>query len=203
MIFEKVSVFILLVVILAFVHGDDCDVTFYGAKGDNKTESTQAFVTAIKTCQGPTKGAVVVPAGKYLIRPVKLLSHTQLVILPGATLVAWFGVGWENGWPNSTTMNCSASSYTAKDPVMVPRLESLLYGDALTNVTIRGGGTIDGQVGYIDNSCARTNLIRVSLHSRVGAGGLCARRVSIGIVVARTSSGYTARPGTHMTLLQR
>ena len=140
---------IALVAILTFVRGDDCDVTHYGAKGDNKTESTQAFITAIETCQGLTQGAVIVPAGQYLIRPVKLLSHTELVISPGATLVAWYGVGWQNGWPNSTTRNCSASSYTAKNPVMVPRLESLLYGDALTNVTIRGGGTVDGQVCFI------------------------------------------------------
>ena len=88
------------------------------------------------------------PQGNYLLRPVKLLSHTELVILPGATLVAWSGVGWKNGWPNSTTRNCSANPYQAKD-VLVPRLESLLYGDAVKNVTIRGGGIIDGQVDHI------------------------------------------------------
>ncbi len=126
----------------------DCDVTHHGAKGDNITESTDAFVSAIEACQGPTKGAVVVPAGHFLLRPIKLLSHTELVIMPSATLIAWPGIGWRNGWPNSTTRNCSSSPYGAQHPVMVPRLESLLYGDAVNNITIRGGGKVDGQVWY-------------------------------------------------------
>ena len=149
--------------VLLFVYGDDCDVTNHGAKGDNKTESTSAFISAIKMCQGPTNGAVVVPAGHYLVRPIKLLSHTELVILPGATLVAWSGVGWKNGWPNSTSRNCSASPYEAKDPIVVPRLESLLYADAVNNITIRGGGIIDGQVSYNRSHTHLIHAIRPDL----------------------------------------
>eukprot|EP00935_MAST-01C_sp_MAST-1C-sp1_P000853 g853.t1 len=121
-----------------------CDVTQYGAVGDNKTEATSSFTAAIRACQG--RSAVIVPApGAYLIRPVELLSHTMLIIEPGAMLVAWGGVGWQNGWPNSTTRTCSASPYQTKRPVILPELESLLYGDAIQNVTVTGGGTIDGQ----------------------------------------------------------
>lgn len=124
---------------------DPCDVTHYGALGDNHTEATSAFQAAIAACVGRTRGAVVVPAGTYLLRPVELFSHTTFVIEPGATLVAWSGVGWKAGWPNSTSATCTASPYESKIPVVLPQLESLLYVDGVTNVTINGGGSLDGQ----------------------------------------------------------
>ena len=120
-----------------------CDVTMFGAVGDNDTEATSAFVSALAACQ--QNGTVLVPPGRFLLRPVRLPSHTDLLISPGAVLVAWGGVGWQRGWPNSTTRTCSASPYEAKKPLVLPRLESLLYADAVQNVTVRGGGTIDGQ----------------------------------------------------------
>eukprot|EP01047_Picozoa_sp_COSAG01_P001850 COSAG01_NODE_45_length_32100_cov_28.037218_27_plen_1119_part_00 len=122
-----------------------CDVTHYGALGDNLTEATSAFQEAIAACVGRTRGAVVVPAGTYVLRPVELFSHTTLVIERGATLVAWSGVGWKAGWPNSTSATCTASPYESKTPVVLPQLESLLYVDGVTNVTIKGGGRLDGQ----------------------------------------------------------
>jgi polygalacturonase len=120
-----------------------CDVTQFGAVGDNNTEATSSFNAAIAACQ--KRSAVIVPPGAYLIRPIELLSHTTLIIKPGAVLVAWAGVGWQNGWPNSTTRTCKASPYQAEQPIVLPELESLLYGDAVNNVTVKGGGTIDGQ----------------------------------------------------------
>ena len=122
-----------------------CDVTHYGALGDNRTEATSAFQAAIAACTGRARGAVVVPAGTYLLRPVELFSHTTLVIERGATLVAWSGVGWKAGWPNSTSATCTASPYESKTPAVLPQLESLLYVDGVTNVTIKGGGRLDGQ----------------------------------------------------------
>ena len=134
---------LLLLGLSALVEGSDCDVTTFGARGDNKTEATSAFAAAITACQG--RGTVLVPPGRFLLRPVRLLSHTDLFLSPGAVLVAWGGVGWQNGWPNSTTITCTASPYEAKQPQVLPRLESLLHANAVQNVTVRGGGTIDGQ----------------------------------------------------------
>ena len=125
--------------------GGPCDVTHYGALGDNHTEATSAFQAAIAACTGRARGAVVVPAGTYLLRPVELFSHTTLVIERGATLLAWSGVGWKAGWPNSTSATCTASAYESKRPVVQPQLESLLYADGVENLTIRGGGRLDGQ----------------------------------------------------------
>lgn len=122
-----------------------CDVTHYGARGDNHTEATSSFQAAVAACAGRDRGNVVVPPGTYLLRPVELVSHTTLVIERGATLVAWSGVGWKAGWPNSTSATCTASPYESKTPVVLPQLESLLFGEGVTNVTITGGGRLDGQ----------------------------------------------------------
>lgn len=124
---------------------EECDVTRFGARGDNRTEATSAFRAAIEACAGKVGGAVVVPPGTYLLRPVELVSHTALVIQPGATLLAWPGVGWQAGWPNSTSETCTASPYEAKAPVVLPQLESLLYADGVVNVSVSGGGRLDGQ----------------------------------------------------------
>lgn len=191
--------------------GAGCDVTQHGAKGDNHTEATGAFAAAIAACQG--RGAVTVPPGTYLIRPVELLSHTTLIIEPGAMLVAWAGVGWPGEWPNSTTRTCSASPYEAKNPVTLPERESLLHGDAVENVTVTGGGTIDGQ-GWRwwplrDQSeywhHCRPHLIRI--HGTGGADDLASQNVRFSNVTLHNSPRFNfhvhARRArfTHMTIV--
>ena len=52
-----------------------CDVTMFGAVGDNDTEATSAFVSALAACQ--QNGTVLVPPGRFLLRPVRL-PYTQL-----------------------------------------------------------------------------------------------------------------------------
>ena len=65
-----------------------CNVMAYGAKGDNSTEDTAAIGKALKACMAG-KGKTVVPAGTYLVRPVRLPSHADLVLEPGSILTAW------------------------------------------------------------------------------------------------------------------
>ena len=60
-----------------------CTVRDFGAKGDNHTEDTAAVAAAVAQCD-----SVHFPAGyKFLLRPIRLRSHQQLVI--DGTLVAW------------------------------------------------------------------------------------------------------------------
>ena len=107
-----------------------CNVLDFGAKGDNRTEDTAAVQTAVNNCS-----VVLFPQpGKYLIRPVNLGLHDNLTlqIESGATLVAWsdpdtynvthavYPLLWTDGWRNNT-----------RTP--------------MTNLTITGGGVIDGQ----------------------------------------------------------
>ena len=117
----------------------ECDVVRdFGAVGDNKTEDTAAVSAALAACSW-----VHFPAGHtFLLRPIELRSHTILTI--EGTIVAWPEI---ETWPNSTRKLCTTTPYQTPTPQIkyAPQRESLLFGYNLTNVTIQGGGTIDGQ----------------------------------------------------------
>jgi len=124
---------------IALALGRVCDVVRdFGAAGDNHTEDTAAVAAAIAQCD-----SVQFPAGyKFLLRPIRLRSHQQLII--DGTLVAW---PYLTSWPNSTQLQCTLTPYLtpAAKLKLAPQLESLLWGANLTNVSIRGSGTLDGQ----------------------------------------------------------
>lgn len=66
-------------------------VTQYGAKGDGKTDATQAFQNAINAVANSGGGTVSVPSGSYLIDPLKsvnLKSNVHMQFATGASLIA-------------------------------------------------------------------------------------------------------------------
>jgi hypothetical protein len=140
-----------------------CDVITYGAQGDNATDDTRAFVSAIASCSGapPTgRGVVVAKApGRYLLKPLQFQSDVELQIDAGATLVLW---GDLKSYPNYTAAHVRPggqipeagcfdntgkfgciSSGCSQGRLQIPM--SFLWGENVTNVAIGGGGTIDGQ----------------------------------------------------------
>jgi polygalacturonase len=141
-----------------------CDVRRHGARGDNSTDDTAAFVAAIAACSGaaPTgRGVVVAPApGTYLLKPLELKDNVELQILAGATLVLWpFGPNYPNYtsahvrpggeipeagcFNNPTGTFACVSSGCKQTESQIPM--SFLWGENVSNVAIGGGGTIDGQ----------------------------------------------------------
>ena len=116
-----------------------CDaIADFGAAGDNRTEDTAAVAAALAACS-----TVLLRAGStFLLRPVEVPSHRHLVI--DGTIAAWRDV-WT--WPNSTNKVCPVTPYEATPQQLAPQLESLLWGEGVTNVTISGVGTVDGQGG--------------------------------------------------------
>jgi polygalacturonase len=112
-----------------------CSVLDFGAKGDNITEDTSAIQSAITACS-----EVIFPSPyKFLTRPLRLDAHDNLIlnIENGAMLIAWGDVH---------TYNLTS--------VVRPLLWSDAYRNCtsrgecptpLVNVTISGGGTLDGQ----------------------------------------------------------
>jgi polygalacturonase len=131
--------------VAAIVSSSPCTVIEYGAKGDNRTEDTAAFVAALAACTA-TGVPTVVPPGTYLVRPIQLHSDTHLQLQPGSTLAAW---GDRYTWPNSTNKPCDFGSEGSgcclhNLPCCVPQKESLLWATNATNVKINGGGVIDG-----------------------------------------------------------
>jgi polygalacturonase len=122
-------------------------VVDFGAKGDGTTDDTAAFVGAIGAVSAAGGGSVLVPApGRYLLAPVNLTSHLELHLVGGATLQA---VQDKGAWP----VIPGAPSYGQgrDNGAHSPRYTSLLHGEHLTNVTVRGDGArsvVDGGGAY-------------------------------------------------------
>ena len=63
------------------------DVRSFGAKGDGKTDCTQAFIKAIEATD---KGAIVIPAGRYVISDIIWVKKPNIVLRgegPGKTVI--------------------------------------------------------------------------------------------------------------------
>ncbi|WP_049775612.1 glycosyl hydrolase family 28-related protein [Caldicellulosiruptor kronotskyensis] len=63
-------------------------VTDFGAKGDGVSFCTEAIQKAIDTCFENGGGVVVIPAGIYLSRPIRLKSNVTLYLEEGAVIKA-------------------------------------------------------------------------------------------------------------------
>ena len=99
-------------------------ITDYGATGDGKRSNTEAFRKTIAAAKANGGGEVIVPVGTYITGPIQLVGNTALVIEKGATI---------RGSQNF-------SDYETPDHKALP----LISGKNLTNIAIRGEGTIDG-----------------------------------------------------------
>ena len=120
-----------------------CDITTFGAAGDNKTDNTASIQRAIEACTRKGAATVIPAGGVYMSGPLLLPSHCTLYIEPGATLIASPDY---RTWPNDTHDNwCHTTPYEAKKPVYVPQLADFLYTFDSHNVTVTGGGVVDGQ----------------------------------------------------------
>lgn len=119
----------------------------YGAAGDGTTDDTAAFEAAVAEVKKRGAGIVLVPAeGDYLIRPINLTSSMELYIQGGARISGFADV---KAWP----VIPGAPSYgQGRDHGShSPRYTSLLHGEHLSNVTIRGDGNssiLDGKGSY-------------------------------------------------------
>lgn len=105
-----------------------CDVRTFGAKPDGTTKNTQALQKAIDTCSAQQR-SVVLTGGTYVSGPLLLKSHTTLVIESGSTLM---GSPDHADYPQITELRSAA-------------LQPLLSATHAEDITLTGGGTIDGQ----------------------------------------------------------
>jgi polygalacturonase len=125
-----------LIVLLALVVGPAganassriCDPHAYGAKGDGVTKDTLAIQTAIDACASGGGGTVRLTAGTYLSAPIILKSHITLQIDREAVLQG----------------SSDHHDYAPKQEFRAPGLQSLISATAASNISIIGGGVIDG-----------------------------------------------------------
>jgi hypothetical protein len=96
----------------------------YGAKGDGKSINTLAIQKAINKCSQNGGGKVIIPAGDFITGSIQLLSNVELHIESGARLIG---------------------SPELDDYQMNGQRHGMIYAYRAVNVTIDGGGEINGQ----------------------------------------------------------
>ncbi|MGB6199532.1 MAG: glycoside hydrolase family 28 protein [Candidatus Acidiferrales bacterium] len=105
-----------------------CDAKAYGAKADGTTKDTKALQAAIDACEKRGGGIVRLSSGTFLTAPIVLKSHITLEVDPGATLL---GSQDKTDYPDMQELRENA-------------LQPLISATNAEDITIRGGGTIDG-----------------------------------------------------------
>lgn len=107
-----------------------CDVHSFGAKGDGKTKDTAAIQAAIDHCASQGGGRVVLAKAKSFVSgPIILKSNITLDIAAGTVLEA----------------SGDHEDFPALEVFRAPGRQSLLSAKDAENLTITGGGTIDGK----------------------------------------------------------
>jgi len=109
------------------------DARAYGAKGDGTTDDTAAIQAAIAAAAG-TGGSVLLGGGNFLSGTITLASDMTLFVDPSAVLLG----------------STNVAAYPAQTPAtgntqLSNTQRALIYAPNVTNVTIDGGGVIDGQ----------------------------------------------------------
>ncbi len=109
-----------------------CD---YGALGDGLTLNTTFIQTAIDNVHAAGGGRVLIPPGTFLSGGLRMKDSVELHISKGATLLASTNRSDYSVWPKSTY----PSLYNTQGTI------ALLYAEDAQNISLTGGGTIDGQ----------------------------------------------------------
>ncbi len=109
---------------------NDYNVMTFGAVGDGQTDDAAAIERAIATCSANGGGRVILPAGHiFMASAITLASYVDLHIEANATLLAN---------PDESVYTLSAFRENRSEGMM------WLHGENLTQLSITGLGTIDG-----------------------------------------------------------
>lgn len=119
------------------------DVRAYGAAGDGCTLDAEAINRAMAAAAAAGGGTVRVPAGEYLCHSLRLKSGVALDLAAGATIIA--AEPPPLGQPGGYDAPEASSPNLYQDFGHSRFRNSLLWGENLTDVTIRGAGCIYGR----------------------------------------------------------
>ena len=125
-----------LLAVISSARRPTCDVRSFGAVGDNYTSCTRAINDAIAACEH-----ILLPPGVFSSGTIALRNDTQITLVAGATLVGRVG---ELAPPAPNPFWTNESQF--EDFAHAHWHDSLIIGDGVRNVTVRGPGTIDGGV---------------------------------------------------------
>lgn len=136
--FTAICLLIPIAFMVGTAAGKDFNIREFGALGDGKSLDSPAINRAIDAAARAGGGTVVLPEGKYLSGSIRLKNDIHLKIDRGAVIVA-------DQW--------DSKSYDPTEPFTPPAYQdgghcyfqnSLIWGENLKNITISGGGMIDG-----------------------------------------------------------
>ena len=132
-----ITFFIMILHLIALTQSPFFNVMDFGALNDGRTLNTKAIQSAIDACADSGGGTVYFPAGRYVSGTLHLKSHVGLHLESGAVLEGSKNL---NDYPITITkIRSYTDNYTNK---------SLIYAEDLTNISITGKGTIDGNGAF-------------------------------------------------------
>ncbi len=108
-------------------------LTDFGAVGDGYTLNTEAFAEAIEELSDKGGGHLIVPQGIWLTGPITLKDNIDLHVTPNAVILF------------STDRDLYPIIETVFEGLDTKRCLAPLNADGAKNISVTGGGTIDGQ----------------------------------------------------------
>jgi polygalacturonase len=112
----------------------DFPVTDYGAVEGGQVLCTDAFRKAIAACHQAGGGRVLVPAGRYLVGAIHLLSRVNLHVSQDAVLLF-----------SQSPSDYLPVVFTRWEGVECMNYSALIYAFEQENIAVTGTGTLDGQ----------------------------------------------------------
>jgi polygalacturonase len=109
-------------------------ITRYGAVGDGKSDSTEAFRKAISACTRAGGGRVVVPAGSFLTGPIHLRSYVNLHLTSNATIKF-----------SKNPLDYLPLVFSRWEGMELMNYSPFVYAFGQKNIAITGSGVLDGQ----------------------------------------------------------
>ena len=132
---------IFLAVLLALsMQAKDVDlVKDYRARADGKTKVTVKLQRAIDDVSRSGGGRITLRGGVFLTGPIQIKDGVELHIAEGATLLAS---------PKLSDYKDPALKHVDREALPRHRSSALIWADEARNISITGGGTIDGNGTY-------------------------------------------------------
>jgi hypothetical protein len=121
----------------------------FGAKGNDKTVNTAIINHAIDKCFHKGGGTVIVAKGVFLTSTIYLKSNVNIRLEKGAVLKAVSNINLYHPFIPKTDLSkystISATGNNGNSAYDTVWTKALVIGESVSNVTISGEGTIDGE----------------------------------------------------------
>jgi polygalacturonase len=134
-------------------------ITDFGAKGDGKTDNTQAFAKAIDALVAKGGGTVEIPAGSWITGPIVLKSNIKLHTAKG-TLVQF-----------STDRSLYPVIKANFEGLETYRCQQPISANGAENIAITGEGTFDGS-GQAWRPVKKSKVNETQWNELIASGGV-------------------------------